>query len=220
MGEKRRVSALIDAAAARMQEMESQGFDARSDGFLEPGKDGRCSYDEIAEGVLLAAVREHEERKVPLLGNLIAELVYGREAEQVGRADANAILALAKRLTYRQLCLIALFGLAPSQHGERTFKFYAQELPKVPALFNPHELSEPELFESLESEQGLGAAATYQELLELESLRLVSLMEGSGRNLMMYRLSGLSLALYEMMRLFLIATDELAEVSTTLQAGP
>jgi hypothetical protein len=56
---------------------------------------------------MLAAQREHEEKKVPLLGNLMASIPFD---EEIDRGQANLLLRLAEDVSYRQLCILALLG--------------------------------------------------------------------------------------------------------------
>jgi len=81
------------------------GAEPRSDGFFDSDfVAGRSPAEELLEGALLQAADSYEERKVPLLGNLYAELAF---AAEVDRPTANYLLLLARRLTYRQLVLMA-----------------------------------------------------------------------------------------------------------------
>lgn len=66
--------------------------------------------------------REHEERKLPFYGNLLANLAF-----QAGydRSQSNMLIQLAQRLSYQQLCLLALvvqkdrFQMRPSWRKEQ-----------------------------------------------------------------------------------------------------
>jgi hypothetical protein len=78
----------------------------RSDGFFNEDNTGRSSAEEIAEGVVLAAQRDHEEKKLRAYGNLLGNLAF---CPQFSRAHSNLLTRLAERLSYRQLCLLALF---------------------------------------------------------------------------------------------------------------
>jgi hypothetical protein len=105
--ERVKAASVIEIAANRIQEKIQLGYELRSDDFLvsEPGR--RSVADEVAEGVLISAQREHEERKLPYLGNLLANIAF---EDDLNRSQANLLLRLADRLSYRQLCLLAIFG--------------------------------------------------------------------------------------------------------------
>jgi hypothetical protein len=79
----------------------------RADEFFCEQPNERSSAEEIAEGVLLAAQREHEERKLKFYSNLLANIAFRND---IDRALANALVKQAERMSYRQLCLLALFG--------------------------------------------------------------------------------------------------------------
>jgi hypothetical protein len=78
----------------------------REDGFLSRNTNERSAAAEIFEGVLLAAQREYEERKIKFEGNFFANIVCD---SSVDRASANFLLRAAQTLSYRQLCIMALF---------------------------------------------------------------------------------------------------------------
>ncbi|MBA2713877.1 MAG: hypothetical protein H0U55_10055 [Rubrobacteraceae bacterium] len=59
------------------------------------------------EGVVLAAQREAEEKKVRLYGNLLANLAFAQDHD---RSQANFLIRLGEDLSYRQLCLLSLFA--------------------------------------------------------------------------------------------------------------
>jgi hypothetical protein len=84
----------------------SQGGTLRHDGFFSSGIDERSAAAEIFEGVLLAAQREYEEKKIKFEGNLFANIVFD---PKIDRASANFLLRVAQMLSYRQLCIVALF---------------------------------------------------------------------------------------------------------------
>jgi hypothetical protein len=105
--EQKRTAAVAIIAAARIQRMLDLGHEARHDGFMQGEAGHRSPAEEIAEGILISAQREHEEKKLPYLGNLLANFAF---QEGLSRSDANLCLRFADRLSYRQLCLLALFG--------------------------------------------------------------------------------------------------------------
>jgi hypothetical protein len=63
--------------------------------------------DEVAEGILLVAQREHEVRKMTHLGNLLANIAFSPE---ITRDDANMLIRRAEELSYRQLLLLSIIG--------------------------------------------------------------------------------------------------------------
>lgn len=77
----------------------------RTDDFFTPQPDDRAPAETIFEGVLLNASNAFEEKKVPFLGSIFANVVFRPD---VSAGSANYILHLGERLTYRQLCILAL----------------------------------------------------------------------------------------------------------------
>lgn len=104
--EKERVNALFLLTAKRVDEKIAQGASVRSDDFFTTKKDGRSSGEEIFEGIVLASQREYEEKKLPYFANLLANIVFS----SIEKSDANLLLKMAERLSYRQLCLLAIFA--------------------------------------------------------------------------------------------------------------
>ncbi len=110
-----RVGATVAIAAVTIERQLAAGAHPRADWFsAEPARSkskprsGRTIAEEIAEGVLLAAEKEHEERKIQLMGRLIGNLVFHPE---ISRDLANQLIRITERLSYRQLCMMALFNL-------------------------------------------------------------------------------------------------------------
>ena len=103
--ERGRVDAVVAYAAERIEQKMRLGYEPRHDGFFdgEPGK--RPAWQEIAEGVLIAAQRDHEEDKLRCMGNLLAHLAFDAE---IDRGQANLLIRAAATLSYRQLCILAL----------------------------------------------------------------------------------------------------------------
>ena len=115
--EEKRIGAALVFAARKIEANRTAGKAVRTDGFFTDQPDGRSPADEIAEGVLMVVQREHEERKLPFYGNLLANLAFQPEYD---RAQSNLLIQLAQRLSYQQLCLLALvvnkahFAMQPS----------------------------------------------------------------------------------------------------------
>jgi hypothetical protein len=101
-----RIVNVVRLAKAKYEKNIAGGAQLRDDDFfLQDEATGRSSAEEIVEGTLLAAQREHEERKIPYYANLIANLPF---EPAIDRYTANLLLRTAQELSYRQLCLLAL----------------------------------------------------------------------------------------------------------------
>ena len=105
--EEARLGAALAFAAERIQAKLEGGEKIREDGFFSsPGGDARASSEEILEAVLLVAQREYQEKKLRFHANLLANLVFD---SSVAPEQAHVLIKLGEDLTYRQLCLLALF---------------------------------------------------------------------------------------------------------------
>jgi len=105
--EEARIGATIVFASQKIQENLKEGQQVRNDDFFTKDSTHRSAAEEILEGVLLASQQEHEEKKLKYVGNLLANIAFHPE---IDRAQANLLVRLAERLSYRQLCLLFLFA--------------------------------------------------------------------------------------------------------------
>lgn len=106
--EKTRVGAALAIAADKVSGRLDRGETLRSDGFFEPKYYGLSDAEEIAESVLIKCQHEAEERKVPYMALLIANIAFD---PQISPALAHQIIKTAENLTYRQLCILKLAAL-------------------------------------------------------------------------------------------------------------
>jgi len=102
-----RIGAVAGYALERIKTNLENNMQVRKDDFfnLDPVTD-RSAADEILEGTLNTAKNEHEEKKLHYLGNLVANIPFHPE---IDRYQANYLLRIAGRLSYRQFCILALF---------------------------------------------------------------------------------------------------------------
>lgn len=105
--EQVRAGAALSFAIQKVKENFDAGMAPREDGFFTTSVDDRSSADEIVEGALLVAQREHEEKKVRFVGYLLGNIPF---VPGIDRGTANLWLSLADRLSYRQLVLLRLFA--------------------------------------------------------------------------------------------------------------
>lgn len=105
--EQARAGAVLLAAAAEVEAQLAAGRELRDDGLL--GNNSEWSdADEIAEAAVLAAQRDPQEAKAPLIGKLLGRLQF---EPRVSAAYAHLLIREAEALTYRQLCCLVLFNL-------------------------------------------------------------------------------------------------------------
>jgi hypothetical protein len=105
--ERARIVTVFEVAIDRIRARLLSDHILRSDGFCEGVNNDRSPSEELLESVLLKARDSFEEKKVRHLGLFYANLVF---AAHVSPQTAHQLLKLYDRLTYRQLCLIALVG--------------------------------------------------------------------------------------------------------------
>jgi hypothetical protein len=105
--EKVRIGAALGFAINKIEQNFSEGAMLRQDNFFDDKPHDRAAYKEIVEGVLLAAQREYEEKKTSLYGNLLANIAF---SPGISRAHASLLIKLSQSLSYRQLCLLSIFG--------------------------------------------------------------------------------------------------------------
>jgi hypothetical protein len=100
------MGAALAFAIERLQVLKGQGIEVRDDGFFVEDPAGSAGA-ELIEGVLFAALQDHEEKKSLLYGNLLASIATD---PTIDRGFANLLLRRAEQLSYRQLCLLAIVG--------------------------------------------------------------------------------------------------------------
>ncbi|EJR4285269.1 hypothetical protein N0025_002416 [Escherichia coli] len=108
--EKVRVGAAAAVAFDKIERAVLSGNEPRKDGFFNSEEGKRSNAEEILEGTLRRAREEYEEKKILLLGNFYANMVY---SPGVSTEEANYYLRLFDSLTYRQLCIMSLIMMKP-----------------------------------------------------------------------------------------------------------
>lgn len=101
-----RVGAVYTFAINKINQNEKDGKMLRKDDFFSERKDDRSFSEEILEGVILTAQREHQERKVKFLGNLYANICTD---DSISLDQSNQLIKITNSITYRQFCLLALY---------------------------------------------------------------------------------------------------------------
>ncbi|MFN8412279.1 MAG: hypothetical protein U0Z26_07820 [Anaerolineales bacterium] len=110
----RREEIKVGAAAAfaldKIQKRLESGEQPRDDYFFSKDSTNHSDAEEILEGVLQKSKNEHEEKKIRLLGNFYATLVFSKG---ISIGEANYLLQLVESLTYRQICVLAILLVKP-----------------------------------------------------------------------------------------------------------
>lgn len=105
--ENEKIETVYECAKQKISFNLSNGKPLRNDDFYEQQVDDRSSSEEILEGTLFAAQREHEEKKLPYLGNLYANINFDKS---IDRQIANQLIKIASDISYRQLAILYVIG--------------------------------------------------------------------------------------------------------------
>lgn len=103
--EETRIGATLAIATEKINKRLQNGDTIRSDGFFNKDNSGRSKAEEIAESVLLKSQREAEEKKIPFLANLLANISFSPE---ISVELGEQMIKTVDSLTYRQLCILSL----------------------------------------------------------------------------------------------------------------
>ncbi|WP_427920654.1 hypothetical protein [Streptomyces sp. cg40] len=102
-----RIGAALEFAGEVYEERLREGDEVRSDEFFAEEPKGRSAAQDFAEGVLITAQQQWEERKVRHLGYMLGNIGF---EEQIDGLTAGRALSVARELTWRQYVLLALIG--------------------------------------------------------------------------------------------------------------
>lgn len=103
--EEIRAGAAVAYAADTIRRRLGAGESFRADGFFDEEPGNRPAAEEVAEKTLLEAQRDPEEKKTRYYGIMLGNFAF---IEGVGRSEANQLLTLCERLSYRQLCVLRI----------------------------------------------------------------------------------------------------------------
>jgi hypothetical protein len=105
--QKARVGATFILAKSNIEQKIATGTEPNKEFFEDLNNDGRPEATEVWEGILLSAQNEYQEKKISYYANLMANMAFEKDFD---RARANFLIKLADSLSYRQLCLLAIFA--------------------------------------------------------------------------------------------------------------
>jgi len=145
--EENRIGATATFAIQNIQRRLERGENPRCDDFFQTQQyASRCNAEEIFEGVLLKSKNEHEEKKVKIFANIFSNIAF---TSGLSVGEANHILQIGNNLTYRQMCLLALFN-------------------------RKNEMRDLQLVESLQNSQSFEIISILQEIYQLYNYGLLS----------------------------------------------
>jgi hypothetical protein len=191
--ERERVGAALLYAVKRIEQRLEAGQTPRQDGFFDKRTLHRSRAEELLDGVLRSAQEAWEQRRISHLGYFWSSVAF---REDIAPADANYLLDIAQRLTYRQLVVLALLdgegsGL-PDWEGDRLKTDAAAELLYEISHLGRNGLIRRNYGETVSGPDQFNPVATVR--------------------------SDLGQRLYEVLELQLVDPDELAEVRNRLKA--
>lgn len=105
--EEIKISNALTCAINSLNENIKRGKLIRTDDFFDNTMNDRSSAEEILEAILYKVQREPEERKIPYIGNIFANVVFDTE---IFPELAHQVVKVAEQLSYRQLCLLKIFS--------------------------------------------------------------------------------------------------------------
>lgn len=192
--EEVRVGAVITYATAAIQDRLEAGTPLRKDGFFSSSSTERSDADEIYEATILAAQREHQEKKLKYYGNLIANISFDPNCD---KAQANHLIRIAQELSWRQICILSL-AARKANFTLRDSNYITQ-----PTMSHAHVFLLNEIMELYNkslivfgTEFLMGITSIFPSRIQLE---------------------GVGMHLYNMMELSSIPDQELAEIASLLQ---
>lgn len=183
--EKMRVGAALAEAANTAKERLASGATLRDDDYVDDGTK-HPPVNEITEGLLMVAQRAYQEKKVPFVGRLAANLNFEKAFDVTA---ARWLTHLADRLSYTQLCLLRL-----------------AEFRTTNSLHIPGKIENKQT-------KGPAHAALISELLELHSLGLINFGDTAVIGLLdvdpaKMKLQGFGVHLFRLMGLQHIAIED------------
>lgn len=106
--EEKRITNVMDLAKKKIENNFADNKKLRDDDFFEQVND-RSTAEEILEGTLLVAQKEYEERKLPYIANLYANIAFDKN---ISREMADTLIKISSDLTYRQLMILSAVGFS------------------------------------------------------------------------------------------------------------
>ena len=189
--EKIKVGATYALALEEISTRLANGESPREDGFFEASGNDRSSAETILEGTLLKSRDEHEEKKLKFYSHFLANLTFDSD---VTFYHANTLLKIAEQLSYRQLCIIALF----KTKGQ-------VEMKKWGKTFN--QTDEVQKYRDF-----------YYELMNLYDKQILKEYGGISMSTKNGELSLLGISLYNLMNLNQIEGADINEVDETMES--
>lgn len=191
--EEERLGATIILTSKKIDQNFDAGLKIREDEFFADSSTERAAGKEITEGILIAAQREFQEKKLQYYANLLGNIAFHPE---IDKAHANLLIRMAQRLSLRQLGILSLYG------QKQNFK-----------------LKKGDFRES--GLHGADKIALFQEILEMYSQGMLvqknAILSIPDINPSELKIQGVGVTLYQLMELQNIDKMDLTEISFYLE---
>lgn len=105
--QKLRTGAVYGFAYGKIKEYVNNGKEIPRMAEFFAEETGRSIAEELLEGTVYAAQMSFEEKKVPYLGYLFANIIFD---EDTSREEGNMLITLAERLRYRQYLILNILN--------------------------------------------------------------------------------------------------------------
>ena len=141
--ETQRISSAYIYILEKFYEHSDNGKQVRTDNFFNETEEENNQSYEILEGVLLAAQKSYEERKVKYISYFCANLIFENKWD---RHFANLLLRLAEELSYRQFCLLSIY-FEKDRFGLKDTNDSAHQVRRYDTMYDIFLLGEKKLFD-------------------------------------------------------------------------
>jgi hypothetical protein len=126
--ESKRIGSLLLITQEKIRAKLEAGFPPREGGFFDDDGLNRSASDEIFEGILLAAQREHQERKIPHLASMLCNIDLDRT---ISKDEANFLLRTAEALSYLQFCILGIAARQSEPPFADLIRLRSEDLEKI-----------------------------------------------------------------------------------------
>ena len=103
--EQLRVDDSLVFALLKIRENLNNGLNIRQDDFFSTNVNFQSKAEEIFEGVITKNKIQYQEKKIKFIGNIYANAAF---RDDTSVEELHHILEIADRLTYREICILAL----------------------------------------------------------------------------------------------------------------
>jgi hypothetical protein len=165
--ESNRVCYLLNVANKEIEKRLRSGSLIRDDGFFRHRSGIDPSPQEIVEGVLTKAKNEHIEKKNYHLGLFLGNLPFGGP----NKSEANHLLNIFARLTYRQMIILFLFQRLESPDNKEAKEFWTDK--EFNPVFDQHPSFSAEILELRSMGLLKGLRSTFSDYIEITYLGMI-----------------------------------------------